>query len=56
MKSNVGSLAGTSEEEWTTVALLLEEAQKQLANFVSRAELHDSFSVTGTTGVNLTFG
>ena len=33
------------------VALGLKKAQKQLANFVSRAELHDSFSVTGNTAV-----
>ena len=30
------------------VPLRLKKAQKQLANFVSRAELHDSFSVIGT--------
>ncbi len=49
VNSSVGSLAGTSEEECTRRCPFdLKKAQKQLADFVSRAELHDSFSVTGT--------
>ena len=35
------------------VPLRLKEAQKQLANFVSRAELHGSFSVTGQSGAEM---